>query len=89
VEEKLLKPPLVVFEVISPSTREKDEKLKKEIYEREGISYLVLVYPDLKKAKIYRLTDNGYRKIFDAVKDKFAFELQGCAVELDFSQVWV
>jgi Uma2 family endonuclease len=89
IEEKLLKPPLVVFEVISPSTREKDEKLKKEIYEREGVPYLVLVYPDLTKAKIYRLTDNGYKKIFDAVRDKFTFDPQGCGVELDFSKVWV
>ena len=56
VEGKLLKPPNVVFEVISQSTREKDEKLKKELYEREGIPYLVLGYPDLTKAKIYKLT---------------------------------
>jgi len=89
VEDKLLKPPQVVFEVISPSTREKDEKLKKEIYEREGVPYLVLVYPDLKKAKIYKLTEKGYKKVLDAVKDKFTFEVKGCKVELDFSKIWV
>ncbi len=89
VEDKLLKPPKVIFEVISPSTREKDEKLKKELYEREGVLYLVLVYPDLKKARIYKLTERGYKKVFDAVRDKFTFELNGCNVELDFSKVWV
>ena len=89
VEDRLLKPPKVVFEVISPSTREKDEKLKRELYEREGVLYLVLVYPDLKKAKIYKLTDRGYKKVFDAVRDKFSFELDGCKVELDFSKVWI
>ncbi|GEM_PF-7017540 len=89
VEDKLLKPPKVIFEVISPSTREKDEKLKKELYEREGVLYLVLVYPDLKKARIYKLTERGYKKVFDAVRDKFTFELDGCNVELDFSKVWV
>jgi Uma2 family endonuclease len=89
VEDKLLKPPKVIFEVISPSTREKDEKLKKELYEREGVLYLVLVYPDLKKARIYKLTERGYKKVFDAVRDKFTFELNGCKVELDFSKVWV
>ncbi len=89
VEDRLLKPPKVVFEVISSSTREKDEKLKRELYEREGVPYLVLVYPDLKKAKIYKLTDKGYKKVFDAVRDKFTFELGGCEVELDFSKIWV
>jgi len=89
VEDKLLKPPYVIFEVISLSTREKDEKLKKEIYEREGVPYLVLVYPDLSKAKIYKLTEKGYKKVLDAVKDKFTFELEGCKVELDFSKIWI
>ena len=88
VEEKLLKPPKVIFEVISPSTREKDEKLKKEIYESEGVPYLVLVYPDLGKAKIYRLTDRGYKKVLDAIEDKFTFDLNGCKVEFDFSKIW-
>jgi hypothetical protein len=50
---------------------------------------LVLVYPDLKKARIYKLTERGYKKVFDAVRDKFTFELNGCNVELDFSKVWV
>jgi len=89
VEDRLLKPPAVVFEVISPSTREKDEKLKKEIYEREGVPYLVLVYPNLKKAKIYKLTDRGYKKVFDAVEDKFVFDLDRCKVEFDFSKIWL
>ena len=89
VKDKLLKPPAVVFEIISPSTREKDEKLKKEIYEREGVPYLVLVYSDIGKAKIYKLTENGYKKVLDAVNDKFTFELEKCKVDLDFSKIWV
>ncbi len=89
VEDKLLKPPKVVFEVVSPSTVEKDEKLKFELYQREGVPYFVLVYPDLKKAKVYKLTDGGYKKLIDAVKDKVEFELGRCRVELDFSKVWV
>ena len=88
VEDKLLKPPKVVFEVISPSTREKDEYLKKEIYEREGGPYLVLVYPELGKAKIFKLTDRGYKKIFDAVRDEYTFDLGGCEVSLNFGRVW-
>ncbi len=89
VEDRLLKPPAVVLEIISPKEWEKDEKLKRELYEREGVPYLVLVYPDLKKAKIYKLTEKGYKKVFDAVKDKFTFELDGCKIELDFSKIWV
>ena len=88
VEKRLLKPPLLVFEVISDSTREKDENLKKEIYRREGVLYFVAVYPELKKARIFKLTENGYRKVFDATVDRYTFEIGACRVTLDFSKVW-
>ena len=43
------KPPVAIFEIISPSTKLRDEITKKEIYEKEGVKYLFLVYPDEKK----------------------------------------
>ena len=46
------KPPLAIFEIISPSTKLRDEITKKEIYEKKGIK-LFLVYPDEKKV-IYK-----------------------------------
>lgn len=42
------KPPLCVFEIISPSTKLRDEITKKEIYEKNKVK-LFLVYPDEKK----------------------------------------
>ena len=42
------KPPVAIFEIISPSTKLRDETTKKEIYENQGIK-LFLVYPDEKK----------------------------------------
>ena len=42
------KPPVCVFEIISPSTKLRDEITKKEIYEKNGVK-LFLVYPDEKK----------------------------------------
>ena len=42
------KPPIAVFEIISPSTKLRDEITKKEIYEKEGVN-LFLVYPNEKK----------------------------------------
>ena len=46
------KPPVAIFEIISPSTKLRDEITKKEIYEKEGVK-LFLVYPDEKKV-IYK-----------------------------------
>ncbi len=43
------KAPTAIFEIISPSTRLRDEITKKEIYQREGVKNLFLVYPEEKK----------------------------------------
>ena len=41
--------PIAIFEIISSSTKLKDEITKKTIYQKAGIRNLFLVYPDEKK----------------------------------------
>ena len=43
------KPPIAIFEIISPSTKLRDEITKKTIYKKAGVKNLFLVYPDEKK----------------------------------------
>ena len=88
IKERILKPPEIIFEVVSESTSEKDEKLKKELYEREGVGYYVLVYPDLKKARVFKLEGGRYFKVFEAVEDVYSFSLKDCNIQLNFSKVW-
>ncbi len=89
IEGKILKTPKVIFEVVSESTSEKDERLKFELYERESVEYYVIVFPSLKKAKVYRLSDGKYRKIKDVVNDCLELEIDECRIYLDFSKVWI
>jgi Uma2 family endonuclease len=87
-DEKLTKKPEVIFEVTSPSTVAKDEKVKFEIYEREGVRYYILVYPDDKVAKVYELKDGAYIKMGDFSEEKTVFDLPSCQLEFDFSRIW-
>ncbi len=89
VERKVLKAPKVIFEVVSENTAEKDEKLKFELYEREGVEYYVLVFPSVRKAKVYKLVEGKYRKLGDFTEDRLELELNGCRLSLDFSKVWL
>ena len=41
--------PIAIFEIISPSTKLRDEITKKTIYQKAGVKNLFLVYPDEKK----------------------------------------
>lgn len=87
-EEYLTKAPEIVFEVLSSSTARRDETLKFEAYEREGVKYYCLVYPDVLIAKLYRLQNGKYIKIGDLDKEVYTFEIKECKVDLDFSKVF-
>ncbi len=87
-EEKLTKKPEIIFEVISPSTSKRDEILKFDLYQKEGVRWYILVYPDNRKAKVYKLIDYSYRKIGDFSDEQYHFDLEKCNIEFDFSLIW-
>jgi len=86
--DRLSKMPEILFEVISPTSAKRDEILKFELYQNEGIPYYILVYPDIKKAKLYQLIDYKYRKIGDFTDERYNFELEECAIDFDFGFIW-
>ena len=45
----LMNKKVAIFEVISPSTKLRDEITKKTIYQKAGVKNIFLVYPDEKK----------------------------------------
>jgi len=46
--------PELVIEIGSPSTRKRDETIKRRLYEREGVSEYWVVDPDIDVIRIYR-----------------------------------
>ncbi len=84
----ITKAPSLIFEVLSPSTALRDERLKFEIYEREGVPYYVIVDPGEKLAKVYRLREGRYGKTLDATDETATFVLDGCEIVFDFSKIW-
>ena len=88
VKGRVLKTPKVIFEVISEGTAERDERLKFELYEREGVEFYFMVFPSLRKAKAYRLLEGRYVKLKDVTADKLEIDLNGCMISIDFAKVW-
>jgi len=86
--DRLTRAPDLVFEVISPKTARVDEVIKFEVYRREGVAHYVLVYPDVKKAKVWRLIDGDYRKVADFHDETHHFELSKCSFDFDFARLW-
>ena len=54
--------PELVVEIGSPSTRKRDETIKRRLYERAGVSEYWVVDPELDVVRIYRAGAGGYEK---------------------------
>ena len=83
----ITKAPKLIVEVISQSTARRDEKLKFEIYEKERVPYYILVYPEDKMVKVYKNSDDGYKKVLSD-NDTYEFKIDDCKAKVDFKKVF-
>jgi Uma2 family endonuclease len=52
--------PDLIVEIGSPSTRKRDETIKRRLYERAGVAEYWVVDPELDEIKVYRLADGRF-----------------------------
>ncbi len=82
-------PPIVVFEILSPSTEKKDRLIKFHIYAKEGVKYYVLINPESEQVEIYELVKEHYcLKASFKRKGIFLFTLPYCTIKLDFFKIF-
>ena len=84
------KPPPLVVEVLSKATALKDVTTKKELYERTGVLYYIIVEPNTEIADVYKLTDGNYLHLAKCTKnDTMTFDIDNdCTTSLDLSTVF-
>ncbi|PHS41698.1 MAG: hypothetical protein COB07_01235 [Sulfurovum sp.] len=68
--------------------REKDETIKFDIYEAEGVQYYILVYPNDLKAKVYSLNNGKYIKVSDFTHEVLILDDLDGELSLDFARVF-
>ena len=55
-------PPDLAVEVLSPSTRRRDEMIKRRLYERMGVGEYWIVDPEIEALKVFRLKAGKYER---------------------------
>ena len=82
-------PPLVV-EVLSKATALKDVTTKKDLYEREGVLFYIIVEPHAETADIFKLIEGKYQHIGKYTKEeRCELEISNeCRSAIDFSKVF-
>jgi Uma2 family endonuclease len=87
-DEKITKPPILIAEVVSPSSKKMDEEIKPMYYAREGVRYYLLIYPESEQLVLKTLKGNG-KYSTKKVKGKIEIPIKGnCKLYLDPDEVW-
>ncbi len=80
--------PVLIFEIFSPSTKSKDQHLKFELYQREGVKYYVMIDPIEEKALIYHLDDGTYQLLLKTKESVVNFDLDKCQIDFNCEKLW-
>jgi Uma2 family endonuclease len=79
----LTKAPVLIIEILSPSTALKDRHQKFEIYEKEGVRYYVIADPNSKTYQVYELVNGRYQEKNGS--SSFAVH-NDCAIEINLDE---
>ena len=61
--------PDLVIEIGSPSTRQRDERIKRHLYERSGVLEYWVVDPDIDVVRIYRRTGERFERAIELSRE--------------------
>lgn|SRR5574341_2006542 len=64
-EDNVQGAPDIIIEILSESTRRKDEVTKRKLYERFGVSEYWIVDPELESVKIFKLAQEKYGRALE------------------------
>jgi Uma2 family endonuclease len=77
-------PPVLIVEIISPSSVKKDRVIKFDLYREQGVKYYIMVDSSKETVEVFELIDNLYKQV-----DITTFQIdKNCEVTFDFDTIW-
>lgn len=80
--------PHLVVEILSRSTKKKDEITKPKVYSVLQIKYYIIVDPQVEIVNIFELQDNTYKLLLKGRDIIYKFTFLGYTLNVDFGRVW-
>jgi Uma2 family endonuclease len=82
------KPPLLVVEILSPSTRKVDRGLKFKRYAELGVQHYWIIDPERKRVECHRLAEGAFRLLVDAQGETTLDHPDWDGLVIDLSALW-
>lgn len=84
----LSRAPVLIVEIMSRSTAQKDKTTKFKLYEKEGVKFYLIVDPETRVVKIYDLFEGRLIKRMDTTDETVGFNFAGCELKIDIASIW-
>lgn len=85
--DRLREAPSMVFEILSPSTRKKDQTVKFDLYQTQGVRYYLMVDPENQVVQAFE--NNPTAGFFPLPTDgPLILQLADCQIKLDMAELW-
>jgi len=88
IDEKVLVVPELIIEVVSVSSTRRDEIMKFDLYQREGVVHYILAYPDKQLVKVYYNGKNGFRKLQNYTSKEVNLTIEKCNLSIKLDSIW-
>ena len=88
-ERAIEAPPLLLVEILSPSTKKQDRGIKAERYAELGVPHYWIVDPENEKVECFRLEGGGYRLIAEAAGATTLAHPDWEGLVLDLAALWL
>ena len=84
---RLIHAPFAVFEILSPSTRQKDKTVKYDLYQSQGVQHYTMVDPETESLESFSLNEKG-RYELTGTGPVLSLQIENCRISIDFSSIW-
>jgi len=81
-------PPILVVEILSPSTRQQDRGIKSRRYAELGVAHYWIVDPDSKRLDCFQLADGAYQLLVAAEADACLVHSVWSGLTVDLVALW-
>ena len=81
-------PPLLIVEILSPSTQKQDRGVKARRYAELGVEHYWIVDPEKKRVECHRQADGVFRKVVEAAGDTTLIHPDWDELEIDLAALW-
>ncbi|MDQ6610742.1 MAG: Uma2 family endonuclease [Bacteroidota bacterium] len=80
-------PPVLVVEILSPSSVLRDRNTKYHLYEGQGVKFFLIVDAEKETIEVHELSGSAYKPL--PANNSYSFELEeGCTITPDFSAIF-